>query len=664
VSNPPHAQVQANAHAKPRLALRVGVTGARILDTDQLDRLEKQTRGALAKIRDEVSALAADPAVLTHYAATGTSAQTPLLRLLSPIALGSDRLVAKAAAELGYQLYVPMPFPQVQYELDFQGTTMLEKPRVPRLTAAEDLAEFHDLLKQADGEWVALDGARGEDPGNDLRNCSYEAVGHFVVRNSDILIAIWDGKGAAGRGGTEQIVHYAASVGVPVWWIHATADVEPVWIADIQDLRDPLQPENPENKLLAYLRQQILPQAPVTRNRNGMMERFATLGLSASYDPANEYFNETPLPEQKVWTLYRRMMEFVSGAGPAWKEPRKPQDDASAYWFRIYEPADARAGEYAARYRSSYVWVFFLANLSLLFAGLSSLFHGREIFASRFFIAASASAELLCLALIWWMASSVARGSWHERSIEYRLLAELCRKQQVLAPLGRALSFGAVQRFSVQTKEADETPSETGQPASVAATPHGGDRSLWVSWLFMAYQRAAVLPHGDIAEVLPNLANESVSQDLVDEQLNYHRARGLSASRASEYFENLGIQVFTLLLICVAVKIFLTEATSYPFAGFVDWTTAILGLLGIILPAVSAASIGIRSYAEWQLLAGQSNHMLQLLTLARKRIARINLKRPMASQDLGTEADAVASLMLQDLEGWQRLFRVKIIEPP
>jgi hypothetical protein len=664
VSNPPHAPVQANAHAKPRLALRVGVTGARILDTRRLDQLEKETRTVLAKIRDEVNALAADPAVLTHYAAPGGRAQTPLLRLLSPIALGSDRLAAKAATELGYELYVPMPFPQAQYELDFQGTITLEKPRVPRLTAAEDLAEFHDLLKQADGKWVALDGARGEDPGNDLRNCSYEAVGHFVVRNSDILIAIWDGKAAAGRGGTEQIVHYAASVGVPVWWINATADVEPVWITDIQDLRDPLQPANPENKLLAYLRQQILPQAPVTRNRSGMMEAFATFGLSASYDPANEYFSEMPLPKRDIWTLYKRMMEFVSGAGPAWKEPRKPQDNASAYWFRIYEPADARAGEYAARYRSGYVWVFFLANVSLLFAGLSSLFHGREVFASHFFIVTSASAELLCLALIWWMASKVARGSWHERSIEYRLLAELCRKQQVLAPLGRALSFGAVQRFSVQTKEAEETANDA-EPPSVAAAPHGGgDRSLWVSWLFMAYQRAAVLPHGNIAEVLPNLAIQSVSQDLVEEQLNYHRARGLSASRASEYFETRGIQVFTLLLICVAAKIILTGATSYPFGGFVDWTTAILGLLGIILPAVSAASIGIRSYAEWQLLAGQSNHMLQLLTLARKRIARINLKRPLASQDLGTEADAVASLMLQDLEGWQRLFRVKIIEPP
>jgi hypothetical protein len=34
----------------------------------------------------------------------------------------------------------------------------------------------------------------------------------------------------------------------------------------------------------------------------------------------------------------------------------------------------------------------------------------------------------------------------------------------------------------------------------------------------------------------------------------------------------------------------------------------------------------------------------------------------MAAQDLGAETDAVATLMLQDLEGWARLFQVKPLE--
>ncbi len=88
---------------------------------------------------------------------------------------------------------------------------------------------------------MSLDGDYDkEKPDRDeQRNRAYEAVGRFVVRNSDIVIAIWNGELAAGRGGTQEVVEYAANVGVPVWWIHATKDIEPHWIADIHDARNP-----------------------------------------------------------------------------------------------------------------------------------------------------------------------------------------------------------------------------------------------------------------------------------------------------------------------------------------------------------------------------------------------------------------------------------------
>jgi hypothetical protein len=40
----------------------------------------------------------------------------------------------------------------------------------------------------------------------------------------------------------------------------------------------------------------------------------------------------------------------------------------------------------------------------------------------------------------------------------------------------------------------------------------------------------------------------------------------------------------------------------------------------------------------------------------------MGLDRPLAAQDLGAEATQVATLMLQDLEGWARLFWVKGVE--
>lgn len=85
-----------------------------------------------------------------------------------------------------------------------------------------------------------LDGARNStdwDGGDLFEVQSYEAVGRYVVRHYDLLLAVWDGRAGAGRGGTHDIVDYATRIGVPVWWIHASEEAPPRWLADQLDLR-------------------------------------------------------------------------------------------------------------------------------------------------------------------------------------------------------------------------------------------------------------------------------------------------------------------------------------------------------------------------------------------------------------------------------------------
>ncbi len=224
------------------------------------------------------------------------------------------------------------------------------------------------------------------------------------------------------------------------------------------------------------------------------------------------------------------------------------------------------------------------------------------------------------------------RRDWHERSIEYRLLAELCRKEKTLALLGWALPIRAVQR-----RAAD-------------------DRAAWVAWLFGALQRAAPFPRGELASRLRGASDHAVLQELIKEQLNYHRGRGKMARRASTIFERVGTWAFLAVLFCVVLKL---------WSIFQEWDyglVPILGVLAVTLPGLSAASIGLRAYAELQLLAEQSRHMEAELKRAEARVTRLNPERAMVSQDLGAEAAAVAILMLQDLEGWARLFRVKGME--
>ncbi|MGA9851333.1 MAG: hypothetical protein WBR15_00135 [Gammaproteobacteria bacterium] len=123
---------------------------------------------------------------------------TPL-RLLSPLAEGADRLVAKVALEHGAELVVPLPMPEDEYRKDFPET----------------LSEF-DVLKAQAAIVYALpppDAAanQGVEFSGSQRDECYEQVGLHIVKHSQLIVALWDGVASADRGGTAQIVRHALS---------------------------------------------------------------------------------------------------------------------------------------------------------------------------------------------------------------------------------------------------------------------------------------------------------------------------------------------------------------------------------------------------------------------------------------------------------------------
>src|SRR5262249_20712392 len=128
------------------------------------------------------------------------------LRLYSPLAAGADQLAAAAALELGMGLQCPLPFLRDEYEKDFCDDQA-------------GLEAFAKLLARAERVFQ-LDGAPGQ------RDEAYLEVGRLIIRHSDVLLAIWNGKPPAGPGGTAQIVAEAHAQGVPVIWINPD-DSEP-----------------------------------------------------------------------------------------------------------------------------------------------------------------------------------------------------------------------------------------------------------------------------------------------------------------------------------------------------------------------------------------------------------------------------------------------------
>jgi hypothetical protein len=157
--------------------LVIGVTGHRDLLPAEIPDLERMVRGFLLKL----------------------TARYPTLPLtvLTPLAEGADRLVARVAKELGIPLIVPLPFDRALYLRDFE--TPESRAEFNDLAAGAEVFEL-PLLAGADRSAVARDGP--------ARDAQYAQLGIFVCAHCHILLALWDGKPCDQLGGTGQVVEF------------------------------------------------------------------------------------------------------------------------------------------------------------------------------------------------------------------------------------------------------------------------------------------------------------------------------------------------------------------------------------------------------------------------------------------------------------------------
>lgn len=114
----------------------------------------------------------------------------PDATVLSNLAEGADRLVAELVlARPGARLEAVLPLPVEVYIGDFVSADSRR-----RFTELVDEASSVTVVQQVPGE---------------ARDTAYERAGRAIVDASDVLVALWDGEPARGRGGTADIVQYA-----------------------------------------------------------------------------------------------------------------------------------------------------------------------------------------------------------------------------------------------------------------------------------------------------------------------------------------------------------------------------------------------------------------------------------------------------------------------
>lgn len=111
---------------------------------------------------------------------------------VSSLAAGADQVFASLVLERGGRLEIILP--SSGYETTFSHS--------------EDLRRFHLLLARA----TTVERLSFAEPSEE----AYLAAGYRVVDLSEILLAVWDGEPAKGKGGTGDIVQYAKSRGAQV----------------------------------------------------------------------------------------------------------------------------------------------------------------------------------------------------------------------------------------------------------------------------------------------------------------------------------------------------------------------------------------------------------------------------------------------------------------
>jgi hypothetical protein len=112
---------------------------------------------------------------------------------VSSVATGGDQLFVAQARALGLSWHAILPLPKAEFARDF---------------SPEEWNTVEQTLAQAEHIRVITENGTRED--------AYLDCGMETVNGCDVLLAVWDGDPARGKGGTADVVEYARSLGKPV----------------------------------------------------------------------------------------------------------------------------------------------------------------------------------------------------------------------------------------------------------------------------------------------------------------------------------------------------------------------------------------------------------------------------------------------------------------
>jgi hypothetical protein len=628
---------------RARLAFRVGVVGHRP------NRLPQSSEGILT-IRARLEAIL-DAVVQSVEAFSGTgraalySPAPAIFRALSSLADGTDQLFAEAALGKQFELCVPLPFPLAEFEKDFTAQSDVEGSSAHQT--------FKSLLDRASNAskltLFELDGAR------DNEAEAYRAAGKIILNQSDLLVAVWDGEPAQGRGGTLDTLREAVSFGVPVVCIDAGSPHGWMLISRVDDLEASKARFNTDAETLPRVVKGIVenelaipqPKLSHTESRNPR-DQSAVL--------ADTYFGERR-PNFNFFILWRIFYDLVGDhrlripplriAPFDQKRSGEWTDDADAssngkrsvvawindHLWRHFAWADGLATYYADAHRSSFLATSFLAAAAV-FAALGPVALAVE----------SSRSEIMWILLeatiLTFLLITIGRakaGRWHQRRLEYRMLAEWLRLLRLLLPLGGGRPLPRT-------------------PAHLAV--YGDPMRSWMYWQLRAVAREAGIPSAsctlDYAAICLLNLRKTIGDELQG-QAFFHRVTTRRYQRISTSLHRGTTMLLWLTIACIALNFgFQLSRATIEHSG-VPLNLLLFAAAGF--PALSAALANINNQGEFARLAKRAHAMSDAFGDFRKQIrqklTRLRSDNPPSMAEITELASEMASSMVEEVADWR-----------
>ncbi len=531
----------------------------------------------------------------------------PVLRFVTALADGADQIGARAALDAGFQIQAVLPFASGPYAETMDSTAR---------------ANFADLLSRCEST-LELPGR-----GDDLLD-AYVMAGRATVAHCDVLIAVWDGLPARGRGGTGEVVELALRAGAPV--IHVPLDqglpLTTLWsgfdsyVAHARSGDIPAHPFDADRLLAALIGP---PADPVERACldvfHGELQRRTRVRIE--YPLLLALTGARPLRRSSV-----RILPFATTTRIDWTSFRDAVDDqrhgvhtrldsleAAFCW------SDGLAQHFAQTYRSSHIFNFTLAAFAVLLALSGLMMHDLKLWLTV--------AELAAIVAFVANTRIGTDQAWQRRWLDYRQLAERLRPMRSLKMLGVA---------------------EPDRYTSAGA----GER--WIDWYATRIWRAEGCAAGVIADDRAEAITAFVLAEELRPQIAYHRANAGQIRKLDHRLHQAGMVLFIAsILSCIAFIVLYYVDHPWVLEHAKAFVVASAGL-----PALGSAIFGIRVQGDFGGTAERS-----LATAARLEWIATAFDGRVGLQRAADLVEAAARTMVVDLAEWRLSHQQRRLEIP